>query len=206
MDQIAVFMDEKGNISSFNDGKFVNLFQKQSTWEVIKVIPIDLKNIEGIREIREYYLEIVKDLSGCNILIVTKAEGIPYSIFYAEDFSVWELSGNPIDYFDEIIKRELEHEIEVQNVQEVEVVTKVSDGYYYLDLEKLELTNPELTSKKAIRPFMKKTDFKTLEVHCCHVPPWLMNDDKIGEISMNIEKVSNKDYTLLIKGNMQRGE
>lgn len=200
MEKISVIVDEKDNISSFTEGKYVKLFQKEDTWEVIKVIPIDASKLNGIKESRDYYTDIAKNLSDCKILIVTKASGVPYSIFYAEDFSVWELNGNPRDYFDNIIEKEAEHEIEVQKALEEEVVTKVQDGYYYLDLEKLELTNPELSSKKAIRPFMEKTEFEILEVHCCHVPPWLIEDNKANKVSMRIEKVSNKDYTLFIKG------
>ena len=200
MEKIAVIVDEKDNISSFTEGKYVKLFQREDTWVVINVIHIDASKLNGIKESRDYYAEIAKNLSDCKILIVTKASGVPYSIFYAEDFSVWELSGNPTDYFDEIIKKEAEHEIEVQKAQEEEVVTKVNDGYYYLDLEKLELTNPELSSKKAIRPFMEKTEFEVLEVHCCHVPPWLIQDNEANKVSMRIEKISNKDYTLFIKG------
>lgn len=39
-----------------------------------------------------------------------KVFGILYSVFYMEDFSVWELEGNLMDFLDEIVVSENEKE------------------------------------------------------------------------------------------------
>ena len=46
---------------------------------------------------------------------------------------------------------------------------------------------------------MKKTKFKVLEVHCCHVPPWLIKEEQSGAISMNVEKINSNEFKLFIR-------
>jgi hypothetical protein len=139
-------------------------------------------------------------MDDCKIIIVTKAFGIPYSVFYMGDFSVWELEGNPFDYFDEIIKNEIVQE-ENEN-KEVEIAKKLGDGYFMIDLQELELINPEITSKKAIIPYLEKEDVKKIEVHCCHVPPWLVGKMDKGEILLSINEIKRNDYMVTVQKNV----
>lgn len=90
MNEIGVFLSEKDNISSFEDAKYIKIFIKDKcTWEIRKVILINRTNGKrGINEIRLEYQNLIKEFGECKIIMVTKAFGIPYSVFYMEDFSV----------------------------------------------------------------------------------------------------------------------
>ena len=79
------------------------------------------------------------------------------------------------------------------------VVKKLYEGYYLIDLNELQFTKPELTSKKAIIPFLDKFEFDTLEVICCHIPPWLIEKEKKKEISIEASKLKKNEYKLLIR-------
>lgn len=199
MNEIAVFLEEKDTISSFEEAKYVKIFTKdQYVWKVKKVILINRTSGEkGIIEIRKEYRRLLKEMDDCKILVVTKAFGIPYSVFYMEDFSIWELEGNPLDFLDEIIASEQEQE--ELSEQEQEVAKKLGEGYYFIDLQELELTNPEISSKKAIIPYLNKEDVKKVGVHCCHVPPWLIKERDNGTIDMEIEEVKRNDFNVIIK-------
>ena len=73
-------------------------------------------------------MNLVNQMDDCKIVIVNKAFGIPYSVFYAEDFSVWELEGNPLKFLDEIIIKEKEEEEREDN--EEEIAKKLGEGHY----------------------------------------------------------------------------
>jgi len=199
MERIAVITNNEGEISSFTEGKCINVFEKDLNWRVANEISLKNDEHKGIKELRGYYNKIASELNDCKIIIVTKAIGIPYSVFYGEDFSVWELEGNPLVHLDNVIEMEKSHEEELKRLNEEENVQEIREGHYVVDLGKLEITKPELSSKKIIIPFMEKTKFQILEVHCCHVPPWLVKEDQSGAISMNVEKIANNQYKLLIK-------
>lgn len=198
MYEIGVFLEEKDVISSFEEAKYVKIFVKdQYAWKTKKVILINRSSGErGIGQIRQEYKSIVEQMDECKIIIVNKAFGIPYSVFYMEDFSIWELEGNPLDFLDEVVQGEIEQE-ELEN-QEQELGKKLGKGHYFIDLQELELTNPEISSKKAIIPYMKQEEVKKIDIHCCHVPPWLIKERDSGNIIMEIEQIKRNDFNVSI--------
>lgn len=201
MNEIAVFLEEKDVISSFEKAKYIKIFAKDKyVWRTEKVILINTTtDKKEISEIRKEYQSLVEEMGECKIIVVNKAFGIPYSVFYVEDFSVWELEGNPYDFLDEIIAREiLEEELAEQ---EVEVAKKIAEGHYLVDLQELELTNPEISSKKAIIPYLEKEEVKKIEVLCCHVPPWLVDRKDKYNISLEIHEVKRNDYKIIVDKN-----
>lgn len=198
MYEIGVFLEERDVISSFEEAKYVKIFEKDNNvWKVKRLIIINRNNDEkGISEIREEYKKIVDEMEACKIVVVNKAFGIPYSVFYLQDFSIWELKGDPLSYLDEIVKNEIEQE--TMDEQKEEIGKKIKEGHYSIDLLELELTNPEISSKNAIIPYMKQEDVKKIDIHCCHVPPWLIKERDKGNIKMEIEEVKSNDFNVSI--------
>jgi Fe-only nitrogenase accessory protein AnfO len=201
MNEIAVFVDERNEISSFIEAKCVKIFeQKEDLWQVKKEKLVEISiNGKGIREIRKDYLDLIKEMDDCKIVIVNKAFGIPYSVFYAEDFSVWELEGNPWNFLDEIIIKEKEEEERVENQEEI--AKKIGEGYFLIDLMELEILNPEITSKKAIIPYLEKEEVKKIQIRCCHVPPWLEKEEHKGQITLKVDEIKRNDYRVTIEKN-----
>ena len=201
MNEIAVFLDETNEISSFTEAKCIKIFErKEDLWKVKKEVLLGISiNGKGVREIRQEYLDLIKQMDGCKIVIVNKAFGIPYSVFYAEDFSVWELEGNPLKYLDEIIIKEKEEE-EREESQD-EIAKELGKGHFLIDLMELELSKPELSSKKLIIPFLKNEEVQKIEIHCCHVPPWIIKEKDKGQITLKVEEIKRNDYKVTIEKN-----
>lgn len=199
MNEIAVFLNEKGKISSFTEGQCVKIFIKEmEIWKIKKEILLERQSTpKGIQEMREEYMNLVKQMDDCRIVVVNKAFGIPYSVFYAEDFSIWELEGDPINILDEIIRMEKKEEEREDDNEEV--AKKVGEGHYFIDLPELEILNPEMSSKKAIIPYLKEEEVKKIEIHCCHVPPWLIREKEIGNITLDIKEVKENDFIVTIE-------
>ncbi|AQR95498.1 Fe-only nitrogenase accessory AnfO family protein [Clostridium saccharoperbutylacetonicum] len=200
MNEIGVFLDEQNFISSFEEAKLIKVFVKEELWKVkqeIKTDSVDAAN--GLNEVRKKYKNLINKMDDCKIILVKEAVGIPYSVFYTEDFSIWELEGDPLDYLDEIIRKEQVHETEAE--VKSEFGKELDKGYYLIDMHELEITNPEISSKKAIIPYLDNNDVKKIEVHCCHVPPWLVNMENKRQIKMQVNEISRNDYRVLIQKN-----
>ena len=142
-------------------------------------------------------MNLSRQMEECKIIIVTKAFGIPYSVFYAEDFSVWELAGNPLNFLDEIIMKEKDEEERDENQEEI--AKKLGEGYFLIDLMELEILKPEMTSKKAIIPYLEKEEVKKIEIHCCHVPPWLEKEKDKGKITLKVDEIKRNEYNVIIE-------
>lgn len=201
MNEIAVFLGERDNISSFEESKYVKIFTREKfIWKVKKIILINRTSSKRVmNEIRTEYRNILQEMDECKIIVVKRAFGIPYSVFYMEDFSIWELEGNPLKYLDEIIASETMEEKKLE--QAVEVAKKIEEGYYLVDLQELELVNPEISSKKAIIPYLEKEEVKKIEVLCCHVPPWLVDRKDKYNITLEIHEIKRNDYKVIIEKN-----
>lgn len=199
MDKIGVLLKEDGSIGSFQNSKKCILFGKENQWTVLNEITIDSENISNMQKLRSYYESIVEDLEDCRIIVVEKAQGIPYGVFFENDYSIWELGGQPEEHLDNILKGEDEYIKEMEEKEKESVAKEIEEGYYLIDLEELQLTRPELTSKKAIIPFLDNEEFNILEVRCCHIPPWLIQKEKDNEIKMDSTKVKSNKFKLLIQ-------
>lgn len=196
MEKIAFFLDENNKICSFQEGVMILIYEKENNWIKKEDFKINIKHLKTMGLIRKYFIEIVERLDDCRIVVVEKARGIPYGVFYESDYSIWELNGYPEEFLDLIIKGERKHIEETKEKENKSVAKKLDEGYFLIDLNELQFINPELTSKKAIIPFLQKEEFYTLEVLCCHVPPWLIEKEKNNEIRMSSTKLKkmNIDY------------
>jgi len=201
MEKIAVFLDQNNDISSFLDGAVVKIFEKdKKEWKVNKIVSVDMTKVTGIRAIRHGFQNLIKKFDDCKIVVVKKGFGIAYSVFYAEDFSVWELPGKAEEILDSVLSREKEHDIiEKKEGEKKSYVEEVRQGEYYLDLIKLQVEDPEVSSKKALLPFIENTAFEALKLRCCHVPPWLRSHSESKKLSFEVEKINNQDYEVTIK-------
>lgn len=199
MGKISFFLDEKYEICSFQDSVKVVIYEKQETWKKGEEFEINIGQLNSMNLLRKYFSNIVENLNDCKIVVVKKAQGIPYGIFYESDYSIWELEGRPEDFLDLIIECEKKHIEKMKEEEQECVAKKLYEGYYLIDLNELQFTKPELTSKKAIIPFLDKFEFDTLEVICCHIPPWLIEKEKKKEISIEASKLKKNEYKLLIR-------
>lgn len=201
MEKIAVFLDHNDNISSFLDGAVVKIFEKyEEEWKVNKIIAIDMSKVIGIMAIRHRFRKLIDEFDNCRIVVVKKGFGVAYSVFYAHDFSVWELPGKADGILDDILNREKEHDrLEENKDNKNSYIEEVKKGEYYLDLIKLQLEDPEMSSKKALLPFIETTAFEAMKFRCCHVPPWLKRHSENENLSLEVEKVTNEDYQVTIK-------
>lgn len=203
MEKISVFINSNEEIASFSDGKYLNVFEKDNKWNLVKSIEVDSSKLQDMYNIRKYYWNLVKELGDCKILIVKKAVGIPYGIFYQEDFSIWELEGRPEIYFENILEKEKKYfqELEQQKKNEETLIRVLRNEYYVINLDEVQRKKPDLTSKMIIKPFLEKENFEILEIHCSHIPPWLELESLTGSIRIKSKKSGKENIVLYVSKN-----
>lgn len=202
MEKIAVFLDAKEEITTFLEATKLKIFNKEKgQWNIYKELPVNMEHVKGIRALRYGFLKLIDEFEDCKIVVVKKGFGIPYSVFYSADFSVWELPGNAEGVLDDILKQEMEHELEEELNYEKDKnnIVQIKKGEYYLDLIQAQISDPELSSKKALLPFIETTSFNALKLRCCHVPPWLKSHSNKNNLTLDVKKVSDQDFEVLLK-------
>lgn len=196
--KIAVFMNENNEVESFIKGKYLTVFIKdENAWKVDK--RIDLRNCTtfGIGEMRSYFNSLTELISDIKIVGAKEAYGIPYNIFYSKDFSIWEMEGNPHDFLDHIMMKEIQHEEMDKEEDKKEPITKVQEGKYFIDLIELQNSNG-MSSKQAMIPFLQSKEFNELEIKCCHIPLWLNGERKKIGFTMEVEEVEKDLYKVVL--------
>lgn len=197
--KVAVFMNEENKVESFVKGKCLAVFaKKEEGWQLDRSINLEDCTSFGLVEMRKYFSNLIHHIPDVKVVAAKEAYGIPYSIFYSEDFSIWEMEGDPHGFLDYIMSKEIEHEELEENKKEEEAIVEVDHGKYFIDLIKLQNSNG-ISSKQAIIPFLKSKDYDTLEIKCCHIPPWINRESKELKFEVETQKIEKDMYKVILR-------
>jgi len=162
-----------GVLSSLEECTEVLLFEDEGgSWGIIGRLPFRLEGSKS-NEIRDSVRSLVLKLD-CRVIAARTISGIPYHILDAADFSIFEAENLSDRLLDDIL---LDISISKGLVQSEETPTGPipidEEGRWFLDLISLQERYPEISSKKALRPFLQNQTFLELKLLCTHLPPWL---------------------------------
>lgn len=153
--------------------------------------------INPVIEIKERIRLLIPRLKDCRILLGTIIIGVPFRVLDQHNITMCEAEEYSEIVFNEIIEdmkqkiMDLEKEdkkdthslakdfhsgyIQLEGEKYFEPIPMNKEGIYYLDLCQLQKDHPEVSSKKAIIPFLKdnKKVFYELQILCNHEMPWL---------------------------------
>ncbi len=173
---IAVLVTNQNRITDLVRAEKLLIYQKSDTWALINEIKNLEWNLESADALRESLDSFMEKTNGCKLLVAKSITGIPfhtlcknnYELFEADEFSIRLLEEIFEDYGREKVKAEVIGEEIVTSPQ------KVDDcGDYFFDFIEVQKYHPEISSKKALLPFLSHTLFQTLTIRCSHVMPWL---------------------------------
>lgn len=200
MDRIAVFSRER-KIVSFVKCNMVDIYEKQGeTWEIARTasfLPLGSLTVKELREETEKIAHLAEEAKA---MVCKEITGIPFSVFNRKGYCIFSveiiddetLNGVIADIEESDEKKRMKDEM-IRNAQPAETRTP---GVYMLNLQELQKECPEISSKKALMPFLSDTPFLELHLICAHVPPWLERDASYEK------KVQSKDgamHVLLTK-------
>lgn len=183
-EKIALTVDNESKLCAFSKSAYLKVLTRiNNTWQQEALLPLEL-NVKSTNELRINIRTVIASLPTCKILLSAGISGIPYHIFDKMGFSIFEASDENNNLLNEIIADVINNQQELASENLIpRTPIEITDGCYYLDYMLLESKHPEVTTKKALLPFLDNTPFISLSVRCSHLPPWL----EFGEYARNLE-------------------
>jgi len=195
-EMIAVFLDKDDMPCAPEEATYVRVAVQRQTdgsWHTEKTLPSEL-DFAGPGPLNKSLRALVAELGGCRVVLAKTVAGIPYHVFTHCGFEVFE-SQDASDATLTAIAEEVRvlqaatgtpEETEAhENPEDVPITPEPTpiDGVYTLDLIRMQKAHPEVSTKMALREFLK-TDFKELRLTFSHVPPWLALDAAEAKATM----------------------
>jgi hypothetical protein len=183
-EKIAVLLSATGEIASAENADVITVYKKNDDgWLEDAAFPARL-DYTSPTLLHKSLRDLVMDLEDCRIVVGETISGIPYHVLCRHGFAVFEADLLTDELLTDIQKDFEEAE---ETMAEEDVPTRPMPtfecGHYALDLIRLQEVHPEISSKMALRDFLKG-DFKELRLTCTHVPPWLANDVALAGATM----------------------
>lgn len=206
MKSIAVFVTSQGRTAGLDDEGFVKCYSKVGNiWHVEQSIPFTLKDIKSVGEIRRSIGTMLGSLSDSRVFVAKEIAGQLYHLLEAGDFNSYEIDGVPEAFLNAVLREEEAEEArnavlaanQDSNPYFPEKTTE--DGCYSLNMKTLLMNRPELSTKKALLPFLKEVAFKRLEIVLDHLPPWFESElDKMGYAYVSSQVAMNECFVTIV--------
>lgn len=200
---IAVYVNEKGNVSSQREKGLICLYEKSAdTWQRVREIPFDTSENNSIAGMRRTIIDMVQKLEGCKAFVASEVAGQLYYVLEANGFECFETEGKPeetLNSIEDALKQEQKQNTQKQPESEDYILPTKEPGVYFVDMKRALNLNCSLTSKKLLMPFLHKQEFRCLEILCDHVPRWFTSDLMAMKLQATIVKASENESRVLIK-------
>ena len=176
--KIATFVNQEGHVAGLYESGLVRLYNQSSgVWTKEKEFPLELSRDMGLAEVRVKLRNMVSQLEDCHIFLAGEVKGVPYAILEGMDFNIWKSQGPVVEQLDFVAAKEQEA-IEAAKKPKPEPlpVGDIRDCIFQINLQEVLASDPSLTSKSVLLPFLKNTAFQKLEILCEHAPRWLSSE------------------------------
>ena len=190
-EKIALTVDREKRLTNFADSAYLKIIAKNNgIWQCEKILPLDL-NVTSTNELRIKIHAIINSINDCKILLSAGISGIPYYIFDKMGFSIFEAAGETPEILEEIVSETQNNKKTLTTRNEISCTpTEITNGCYFLNYILLENKYPEITTKKALLPFLKTKPFISLTVLFSNLPPWLEADEYSQKMEITTQKNS----------------
>lgn len=205
--QVAVLIGKDGNTGSVYEAGVVVLYEKENEiWSKKKEIIFNLSTSNGMGAVRERMLTLTESLGDCNIFLGQRVDGIPYSVLKKSGYTIAEAHGDPEELLDELVEMTIEskeREAKRRKAMDtvIEPISLEKEGSYFINLERVQHNNPNISSKKILRPFFENKPFKELKIICNHIPQWLENDLRNMNMKMEVNKLDSDEIEVNVYNN-----
>ncbi len=202
---IAVIVNDEQELSPFEKGSFINIYNKNNTqWQLFKEVRYYINTNMSLSDLRENIKSLIMELEDCKIIVGKVMSGLAYNIFDRNGFAIFEAKNITSSVLDDIYNEVCSLKAEAANSKQITLspVQTEENGVFYINLIELQTKHPEISSKKALKPFLETTPFYRLEVICSHVPPWFDTILPELNLSYSIEENGDNKYNVSILNNV----
>lgn len=205
MKSISVFLNSKGLTSSPSEEGIIRVYTHDSdinTWSISTEFGFSPGRSTSLTELRSMIADMIQKIGDCRIFAARKVTGQLYYILEANGFSIYEVEGSPEQFLDSLLSSEEAFRsslVETTKQTSIPLPEKTDiPGIYFINLKAALNTDPNLTSKKILLPFINSGNFKALEVICDHIPKWFDREFEKQGLSSTISKLAENEYKVTI--------
>lgn len=208
---IAILFDENNNLTDFYNLKSIKVFKKKdSEFKIIKEITDISSDTSNINALRKFLDNLFEEFGASKVIVGSQIIGIPFHYFLQKGYEICEADkfSEELLYqiYDDLIenqdsdKQATENELEKAEAAKIPIdpIAIDDEGNYFFDFIKVQKYRPEITSKKALLPFLSNQLYQTLTIICSHIMPWIENYLAQNE---NLEYSTKREdgvYTIII--------
>jgi len=174
MEQIAI-LSANGQPADLTTARRVLLFEKTTdqTWMERKAFSFALLPTTNTGQLRDQVRNLITKLDSCRIIAGHGINGLAYHVLDRMGLHIFEITALNANVLQGIWDDVEKSEARPQQDEEVPLSpTPVAEGIYYLDFIRLQQLHPEISSKRALQPFLQNTPFNRLNLLCSHLPLW----------------------------------
>ncbi len=174
--EIAAILGEDGCSTTLSEPGTVVVFHRQGcSFEPAREMVFALDQSKGLKELRLKMAELNEFLGSCRIFVARSASGALYFELEKAGVSVWERSGIPGDFLEQVWLDEEKDMVQTGTPTgiDIPVPEQRSPGYFFVSIREVQGNRPEVSSKQVLQQFMQQGGFTELEIVCDHVPPWI---------------------------------
>ncbi|SEW37565.1 Iron only nitrogenase protein AnfO (AnfO_nitrog) [[Clostridium] fimetarium] len=208
---IVVLFDVNDNLTDFYNLSRIRIYKKEDQeFKVIREISDISMDTSNIKSSRESLSKLIEEFGTSKIIVGSQITGIPYHFFAKEGFEIFEAQKFSEELLAQIHEDYIENpknnldsdendleKIEIANTPIAPFATN-EEGDYFLDFTRVQKYRPEITSKKALLPFLSNELYQSLIIVCNHVMPWLENYFAENKNIQFSSKRENGIYTIII--------
>lgn len=201
--EIAVLIAENGEVASLQEATHIQVYRNVcNIWETERSMPLTIPWVQGLPAMRKYMQIILEFLGECRTLAGLSVIGLPYFELEKAGCTIWELSGSPYEALDRILASEAAAaELPPLNITMPTIrPQEISPGCYSISIKAIQNCNHKITSKQILLPLLKDMNFRSLEVTCSHIPPWLEQRIITGQLNARIIPTGPLETMIIING------
>jgi len=205
--EIAVLVGPNGETTLMQEANQIQVYQSScKIWEMCRSMPFSLESTQGLPGMREYMKNVLEFLGECRTLVGLSVTGLLFFELEKAGFTIWEIAGSPLHVIDSILTAEANAKTELNFSNEINISVPrpepemISPGCYSISLKDIQNCNGMVTSKQILFPLLKNMDFRSLEIICTHVPPWLEQQILIGQLTGQVNKMNHQETRVSING------
>jgi hypothetical protein len=194
--KIAVALDGAGSLSEVTGAEgFAFYLRDGSAWVEAGKASFGFENVSGLCGMRKRLSELIEVLEDTRAILALGFPGVSRDVLSRNGYVLYETSVFETEVLDGILEHLEKGDPEDDVVPTAPYEKEAGSGVYFLDLRLALNANPDLTTKKILRPFFQNVGFVELEFIYDHFPPWLIGE--LGTLGYRYESAEARGGVLV---------
>ncbi|PWR69880.1 Fe-only nitrogenase accessory AnfO family protein [Methanospirillum stamsii] len=200
--EIAAILGFDGMSSTLTESGTVAVFRRnQGVWNLDREMPFNTTEKDSLAILRKKMVDLIGFLGECKIFVANQATGALYYELMKAGCSVFEVSGKPVDFLEEILLEEEQEQAKMAAIRNEPIPGPYerAPGDFFVSIKEIQGKTPGITSKQILLDFMREGTFKALEIICDHIPPWIEMESEQRGYMIESENIRPNEVKMMVR-------